>query len=468
MTRGAAAAASESAAMAVTASAIEAGSTERAPELLRWLHEVAGADALSVTRVPLHRLSDWRFEPGTGNLVHHTGRFFAIRGLGVVTNFGPVARWMQPIIDQSEVGILGFLVGVRDGVLQFLVQRKIEPGNVNVAQLSPTVQATRSNYTRVHGGAAPPYVDYFVNADPRAVLVDELQIEQASRYTGKRNRNIVVEVDPRRVPVGPDHRWVTLGELLAAAACANAVNFDTRSVVSCLPYACPGAAPPGDDAPFAARVLRSQTADADDVRIETLRSWLAALEAQWSMTVTPLPLRDVEGWAYTGEVIAHASGRFFEVLGVSVRAATREVPVWDQPLVRSARPGIVGFLCQQQHGALRFLMRGALEPGAPRVMLGPTVRCIRDSHPAAPPFFDEIAAAPARQVRFRAVQSEEGGRFYHEQHEFIVVEWPPNEPVASPPNYAWMTLREIRTLSARYGCVSAEARSLLACLPLGW
>ena len=34
----------------------------------------------------------------------------------------------------------------------YLLQSKIEPGNINGVQLSPTVQATKSNYLRKHGG----------------------------------------------------------------------------------------------------------------------------------------------------------------------------------------------------------------------------------------------------------------------------------------------------------------------------
>lgn len=71
----------------------------------------------------------------------------------MATNWGRVASWDQPIINQPEVGYLGFIVKEFNGVLHFLMQAKIEPGNVNHVQLSPTIQATRSNYTQVHQGA---------------------------------------------------------------------------------------------------------------------------------------------------------------------------------------------------------------------------------------------------------------------------------------------------------------------------
>ena len=47
-------------------------------------------------------------------------------------------------------------------MLHCLMQAKMEPGNVNPLQLSPTVQATRSNYTQVHRGTGTRYLEYFV------------------------------------------------------------------------------------------------------------------------------------------------------------------------------------------------------------------------------------------------------------------------------------------------------------------
>ena len=37
-----------------------------------------------------------------------------------------------------------------------------KPGNINNIQLSPTVQATKSNYLRAHGGKKTKFIDYFI------------------------------------------------------------------------------------------------------------------------------------------------------------------------------------------------------------------------------------------------------------------------------------------------------------------
>ena len=68
-------------------------------------------------------------------------------------------NWDHPIIVQKELGILGI---IKDKVKnKYLLQAKVEPGNKNKLQLSPTVQATKSNYERVHGGKKIPYLNIF-------------------------------------------------------------------------------------------------------------------------------------------------------------------------------------------------------------------------------------------------------------------------------------------------------------------
>ena len=81
----------------------------------------------------------------------------------------------QPVILQNEIGYLGIICKEIDGVLNFLMQAKIEPGNINKIQLSPTIQATKSNFTQKHGGRKPNYLEYFLNAVDHEIIVDQIQ-----------------------------------------------------------------------------------------------------------------------------------------------------------------------------------------------------------------------------------------------------------------------------------------------------
>ena len=140
----------------------------------------------------------------------------------------------QPIILQNEIGYLGILCKEINGVLYFLMQAKIEPGNINKVQISPTIQATKSNFMQVHGGRKPDYLDYFINSDKYQIIVDQIQSEQSSRFYKKRNRNIIIKVN-EEVEVLPNHKWMTLGQIKELMKYDNLVNMDTRTVLSCIP-----------------------------------------------------------------------------------------------------------------------------------------------------------------------------------------------------------------------------------------
>ena len=111
------------------------------------------------------------------------------------------------------------------------MQAKIEPGNLNQIQISPTLQATKSNFTQAHGGKKPAYLDYFLHAERYQIILDQLQSEQSSRFLKKRNRNMLIWVE-EEVPLLPSHRWMTLGQI-KELACKydNLVNMDTRTVL---------------------------------------------------------------------------------------------------------------------------------------------------------------------------------------------------------------------------------------------
>ena len=268
-------------------------------EIMHWFGAKDRCDRFTVRRVPLAALTQWAYAPDPLRLVHQSGRFFSIEGIRVETSFGPTAGWDQPIINQPEVGILGLLAREIDGVYHFLMQAKMEPGNVNILQLSPTVQATHSNYSRAHQGRAPRYLEYFTEPDRATVLLDQLQPEQGARFLRKRNRNMVV-VANGPVPAHEDFRWLTLGQIKALLARDNIVNMDARTVVSLIPLADP------DEPPDYGMVdgvtgfgldvyLSFCRSDKERHTMDRLMAWLTAGKALHAMRVFPMPLDALRG-----------------------------------------------------------------------------------------------------------------------------------------------------------------------------
>lgn len=153
--------------------------------VLSWLYAKRQAVKVEIQQVPLTQMEKWHFDQEEGRIKHDSGKFFSIDGIRVHTNYGLKESWDQPIINQPEIGFLGILTQMRGGILHFLLQAKIEPGNINVVQLSPTLQATKSNYTRVHKGKTPTFLEYFNGEKEVKVLVDQLQSEQGARFFKK-------------------------------------------------------------------------------------------------------------------------------------------------------------------------------------------------------------------------------------------------------------------------------------------
>ena len=431
-----------------------------------WFAARRAAHTFEIRPIPFSKLRGWDFEEDTGNLRHESGKFFSIEGIRVRTNFGPVAKWSQPIINQPEVGILGILTKKFDGILHFLMQVKMEPGNINMVQLAPTLQATRSNYTRVHQGKAPPYLDYFLDKAESRVLVDALQSEQGARFLRKRNRNVIIETE-RDVSVQDDFCWLTLGQLHKLAQQDNLINMDARTVLAAIPFAGSG----GGGGAFQQRLLRSALDTECALHdTDTLVSWLTELKVRYELDVERIPLKQVQGWTRHDDAIRHEAGKYFSVIAVSVEADNREVPRWTQPLVKPQEEGIVAYIVKPIHGVLHFLVQAKVEPGNFDIVeIAPTVQCITGSYrqaPAAhrPAFLDYVLAARPEQIRSCTHQSEEGGRFYRETNRNMIIEVGEDFPIAAPENYTWMTMHQLKEFIKYNNFLNVEARCLLSCL----
>lgn len=422
---------------------------ESVADITAWVQRRRREVDFTVRRIPFDELDGWSFSPETGNLVHRSGRFFTVQGLRVSTGEHPDRRsWHQPIIAQPEVGILGVLAREFDGALHFLMQAKMEPGNPGLVQISPTVQATYSNYTKIHKGADVRYLEYFTDSSRGRILSDVLQSEHGSWFRRKRNRNMVVEVtDP--VPEHEDFRWLTLGQIHELLGHDNTVNFDARSALAGL-YRGGGS-----------RALHSDT---------ELLSWLAERRSVTPITGVPVSLADIPGWTRDAYSIHRDDERYFRVMAVSVRAGNREVGAWTQPLLEPNDQGLVAFLTRTFDGVPHVLVSARAEAGFPDAEFGPTVQCVPRNHahlPAGeqPPFLDLVRSAPPSRIRYSALHSEEGGRFLDAVSRYLVVEATQSEaPVQEPPGFRWVSHDQLAAFTRYSHYVSAQARTLLLCL----
>lgn len=429
-------------------------------EIVEWIERRNREVAVQVDEVPFANLKGWHFDNDTGDLVHDTGKFFSVVGIDVLTNTGSEKHWTQPIINQPEVGCLGIICKEFDGVLYFLLQAKIEPGNVNCVQLSPTLQATRSNYTQVHGGKKPAYLEFFQNANPEQIILDQLQSEQGARFLRKRNRNIIIRVEDN-IKVGEDFRWLTLGQIKDLMRRDNTVNMDTRTVLSGLRL----------DGDGKSELFVSERSKTGVMTLDDVLHRLSELKSRFELVVDKIPLRDVKGWHITPNEIVHKDHRFFRVLGVNVTIANREVAQWCQPIVQPLQEGLCVLFAKKIHGILHFLLQAKVECGNFDVVeFAPTIQCLTGSwtNPQGyvPDFLPEFLSGTAvERILFDTKQSEEGGRFYHEQNRNVICLV--NDQVPDEPNerFVWLTLGQIKEFLRFNNYLNIQVRSLISALP---
>jgi oxidase EvaA len=459
-------------------SALHRGNCMPTADILSWMKQKNEETFYELIQKPLSQLENWN--DTYDRISHDSGKFFTIQGIRVCTNYGLVSEWDQPIINQPEIGFLGFVCKKIGGVIHFLLQAKIEPGNLNVVQLSPTLQATRSNYTRVHKGKSPTYLEYFTGEKKVDVVIDQLQSEQGARFYQKRNRNIIVLVDENEeFPTHENFVWATLGQIKELLNYPNVVNMDTRTVISCIQYGNHNALDFQLLSAFNLIDNGTRTGNyiysllCKDIHLHEqydIVKWITSLKFKYELNVQKIGLSEMVGWSYDGNVIAHNDNKYFSVIGVDVRIGNREVTHWEQPMVKSAQEGIIGFLVKKINGIYHFLVQAKLEAGNFDIIeLAPTVQCLTGNYRKGKneytiPYIEYFDCPKSDRVWYSAYQSEEGGRFYKEQNLNIIVEVDEDFPVSVHPNYCWMTLNQLQNFVLYNNYLNIAARSLLSAI----
>lgn len=445
-------------------------------EIKKWLKQQNEQVTVNVNKIDFADLKHWSL--AKDSIRHSSGKFFSIDGINIKTNWGAVPEWDQPIINQPEIGYLGIICKEFDGVLHFLMQAKIEPGNVNFVQLSPTLQATRSNYTQVHQGKKPMYLEYFQNATDKQILLDQLQSEQGGRFLKKRNRNIMIKID-EDIEVYDNFIWLTLGQLKELIQQNNLVNMDTRTVISGIPFGSFNS----EVADFFNFLGHTKNTDyiqqaflksalSENVSLNSLENiinFLTRLKSQFDLDVVRKPLANLENWIVDKKEIYHSANKFFKVIAVDVEIGNREVVRWSQPMVEPAQEGLCAFVCKEIKGVLHFAVQAKLECGNFDVLeFAPTVQCLtgnyKQTKAGALPFLDYVLHAKKEQIVFDALQSEEGGRFYREQNRNLIVLAGDEMSIELPSNYIWMTLNQLYTFLKFNNFLNIQARSLISAI----
>lgn len=436
-------------------------------DIITWVDDLNNETHVRIEQIPFLDGDFWFYDKTKGEILNSRRKFFSVRGLSCQIDDETVAQ--QPIIFQDEIGFLGIIAKEIDGILHFLMQGKIEPGNVNGVQISPTIQATRSNFSRVHGGQMPQYFNWFKDSKRHGtILYDQIQSEQGSRFLGKRNRNIILLTD-EEVPAYPNYKWMTLGQIKKLMKIDNLVNMDARTVLSGIMTVLTGADELELKRFFCDRALWRSIFTKNTELTKTAFSMLNDYKMFRDITKEFVSLESLPAWVVDEQGVTPEKNADFDIRYYNIEIEGRETQSWKQPLFRAKSKALFVLFTSINNGVREFLISLRPEIGCfDKVEFGPSVQIANSSdYKGKDAAYSLFCKKDKTREGFLidVVLSEEGGRFYHEQNRNVIVEIKKNELLVSDDSM-WVDYATLNTLISNNNLLNIQLRNLLSLLDL--
>ena len=440
-------------------------------ELLSWINDLNNTTHVDINECSINDSTFWFYDDYNGEVLNRKRSFFSIKGMRRFEDGEFTGE--QPIIIQPEIGYLGIICRMIDGVLNFLMQAKIEPGNINCVQISPTIQATKSNFTRAHGGKLPTYFELFEHSEKYQVIYDQIQSEQATRFYKKRNRNMIMIVD-EEFEIYPNFRWMTLGQIKKLMEVDNLVNMDTRTVLSGIPLVTQLLSAEEKDEIRELFIDQALYQSIFNSNPQENLPWIYQRLNNYKMfrdvKIATVPLNQLVDWKVDEFGIICKKQADFMVRYYDIEISGREVQHWSQPLFKAIGMATFGLLSRVVGGRREYLVKIKPEIGSfDKAEIGPSVQW----EPSHYLYNDNEVEKLFRRMyenkqglMIDVVLSEEGGRFYHEQNNNVIIEIKSNEMVELPEDYIWVSYATLNYLVQVNNCLNIQLRNLLSLIKL--
>ena len=412
-------------------------------KIKKWLNNQRSLHKLNVKIVNLNQVSKWKF---TKKDIHHvSNRFFKVVGIKVLSNFYK-RNWEQPIIIQNEIGILGIIKNKKTN--KYLLQAKVEPGNINKLQIAPTVQATKSNYNRVHGGQKVPYIDFFLKYKNLNIFN---QSEQGFRYLYKFNSNILIKIK-KKITKKKEFYWFSKKQIKELVKEKNLVNMDTISILST----------------FISKLKVNNPINSN----KTINEWIKKNDSIYFISTKIVNLSKLKEWSIKLKKIIHKKNKHFSIIGIDVKTNKREISNWSQPILKGKKMAFAGFIKTNINNTNHYLCRYLVKPGLKKSSIGCTVNTSdlsiinknTDLDKIEKKFIKEyfFSKKNRKNIIYDNILSDEGGRFYNCQIRYMISLFDYKEILTLPKNYMFLSHNQIVEM-IRNKRLDIESRLLFAC-----
>ena len=409
----------------------------------KWFKLQKKNNKIKVKIKKLDNLNNWYISKDS--IFHESKKFFKIIGIDVKSNLIG-KNWDQPIIVQNELGILGIIKDKKKE--RYLLQAKVEPGNKNKLQLSPTVQATKSNYTRIHGGKKIPFLSFFINKKKNFIS----QSEQGYRYLFKFNYNSLVETT-KSIKIFDNFYWFNKKDLTKLVKIKSILNMDTISV-------------------FSTFILKNKI-DSPLINMQKINKWIKIKDKAFNLKIKIKPLANLKNWIVKNDSITHKKNKHFSVIGININANKREVKVWDQPIIKGKEMAFAGFLIKEFNKTNHYLCRYNKKPGLKKSTLSCSVNTsdLKNYNSSnnlenfEKKILKDFFLNKKRKLKsiYDNILSDEGGRFFNCEIRYKALKLINNTKIKIPHNYIWISQNQMIEMISKKR-IDIEARLLFGCI----
>ncbi|MBI4779022.1 NDP-hexose 2,3-dehydratase family protein [Candidatus Falkowbacteria bacterium] len=170
-----------------------------------------------------------------------------------------------------------------------------------------------------------------------------------------------------------------------------------------------------------------------------------------TMQVREVPVTNIRIWGIQPHGnLARPDGMFFIIAGLTIFMGDpeqREVPNWDQPIIKEIGRGCVGLI--KAKGEDKFLVQFKAEPGnitpgkvLPNSPLSASESNLKAAHGGKRPPFAEYAENP--EIQWYAIP-QDGGKYLGKVNKYSIIEVDPAK-IAVPGNCLWVTKQDCREM----------------------
>jgi dTDP-4-dehydro-6-deoxy-alpha-D-glucopyranose 2,3-dehydratase len=406
-------------------------------KLIDWLKNQKKINKIQIKKKKINSLKDWIFKENI--IFHKTNNFFSIKPFLFQKKN---KKEFQPLILQKEHGILGIIKQKKKGKDYYLLQSKIEPGNINGIQISPTVQATKSNYLRKHGGKKTLFLDYFLKQQKKLKIISKIKLsEQGSRFLKKKNWNILLETDKITIPLKKNYCWLTKENIRYLLNKKNMLNMDTISVLSSA----------------IKKNLNENILNSNN----KLKNKLDQFDKKIKSKRKAISFNNLNGWKIKKNSISDIKNKYFSIFFIEIFANLREVKKWEQPIISDHFSSLNGFLVSKINNTMHYLLKIIDEPGFDQSKYTSTI------------FKKNFSFNSKKNIKFLSffnkssclmdlINSDEGGRFLNNQSRNMINEIKDYKKINLNKNFIWASHNQVVNL-IKQNKITIEARNLFAC-----